>query len=112
MSSSTRSPAAGRPVRRTRLLVPLIVLGVLGAAGALYLNHISARWVPDAEAKVRAARQLQAEQAFAEIERQARAQPQAVAPQLAYAQALADRQSFMAALLPAERAVQDDPRNA
>lgn len=85
---------------------------VLLLGGALYLNRASARWIPEAEARVREAQQQAAGNRLAELEREAAEQPRSAAAQLELAQALADQGHLMRALLPAEKAVRADPKSA
>jgi Tfp pilus assembly protein PilF len=96
---------------RVRKRLWLLVIVVPIVITALYLNHVSAHWVPDADKKVKEAQKKLAEDAFAEIEKVALAQPDSAKAQTDYAQALLQRNAYIAAVLPAERAVKSDPRD-
>src|SRR5262245_45540055 len=105
MASEPSISGLSRTTGRWRRVGPALGLGVLLLAGALYLNHRSAAWVPEAEAKVKAAQEEAAHRQLADLEARAKGQPTDAAVQLAFAQALADHGSFVGALVPAERAV-------
>src|SRR5688572_30325297 len=95
----------GRAARPRRRLVALLLLGAGALAGAVYLNRVSERWVPEAKAQVAAAREAQRQEAFQALERRARENPTDLAAQQALARALVEQNRFVAALVPAERAV-------
>src|SRR5258708_5532350 len=105
-------PISTTPSRtRIRTLLILSLFAVIAIPAALYLNKVSTHWIPESEAKVQAAKRLQAQNAFAALRDDALKQPEKEAAQLAYAHALVDRGAFVEALLPAERAVKAAPRS-
>ncbi len=104
-SVKTRSPS---PTRLAAILFAgLIVIGI-----TLYVNRLSASWVPQADAKVREAQKQAAERVAAQVEANAVSHPDDSPAQMAYARMLVDRNEFVRALEPAERAVSASPQSA
>lgn len=97
---------------RWRAFLPLLIFALIAIPCAVYLNKSSAKWVPEADAKVQAARKQAALQAFEALRDEAARHPDAAAAQIAYARALTDRGAFVEALLPTERAIAIEPANA
>jgi len=105
-------PKAGKSRPRSyRLLAILAVFACIAIPLSLYYNKTSARWVPDADAKVVAAKRQQAADAFAALKADAAQHPNAGPSQIRYAQALVERGRLVEAAIPAERAVKADPKN-
>jgi tetratricopeptide (TPR) repeat protein len=106
-------------VRRQRVRL-IVVVGIVAIALAGVLYRASLGWVPDAEARVRAAAasagsggtQAPDRPNPGSTERPPTPDRNDAAGQEKYARALADRGEFVAALLPAERAVHLAPTNA
>src|SRR5687768_6127858 len=102
MMESRSSSGGLLPTRRGglhRLYIGLAAVGIV-IAGALYLERMSRRWVPDAEARLRAATEAQAQQAAVAVADEALKNPGNPEAQLAYARELTARHEYVAALRP------------
>lgn len=107
-ASASQSPPS--TTGHKRLLWILVTLcPIIGAA--LFINHLSERWVPDAEKKVKDTSKKVVADALATLEKSSKDHPSDVGIQLAYAHALLDRKAYFPALLPAERAARLDHAN-
>jgi tetratricopeptide (TPR) repeat protein len=100
------------PRSSQRTLVAVSLFALIAIPLAIYLNKISASWVPNAERQVQAAKRDQGEQAFRALQDDAAKRPDSAAAQIAYAKALTDRGAFVPALIPAEQAVRAAPDSA
>jgi len=96
---------------RARLAI-LAGVGALAILASLWLYRASERWVPEADARVRAAQARQRHDALHALEAQADRAPGDGAAQTACARALVDAGAFVPALFYAERATQAEPRSA
>src|SRR5690242_4041718 len=107
---AAQSPHRGKP--RAKNLRLLAAAGVLAIAATIYLNRASARWIPEADARVKAAETELERARIAGIQRRAKENPADPAAQLEFGRTLVDRSLFVPALIPAEKAVQLAPSSA
>ncbi len=95
----------------SKTVILIVIAAALVLPIALYLNKASEKWVPEADAKVKAFQQKQAEKAIDDLQKAATEHPTSVEAQLNYARALTDKGLFVKALIPAGLAVKVDPRS-
>jgi tetratricopeptide (TPR) repeat protein len=92
---------------------PLALMGVLIIlfGGAIGLERVSRRWVPDADKKVKEAAANAAREGMNALASRAAAAPSDAAAQTAYARALVEQGAYLQAMIPAERATAANPQS-
>lgn len=96
----------------SKLIITASIATAILLTLAIYLNKTSEKWVPDAEAKVKAAQLRKSGDSIVALMKSAQDNKTSVAIQMEYARALTDKGLFVKALGPAELAVKIDPNNA